>query len=98
MTATSFVRRCGHAGALWADRLAYSLMGQWATKGDPALMRCLGQYVPLTTPWSPRPTEQLGAADRAVHLLAWTRSGVLTYGEAELLMVLDESTSWQAPA
>lgn len=75
--------------------MAYSLMGQWAAKGDPALMQHLGRYVPLTAPWSLRPSEPIGAVDHPDRLLAWTRSGALTYGEAELLLVLDESTPWR---
>jgi len=38
----------------------------------------------------------LPRAERSDLLAEWTRSGDLSYGEAELLMALDETTSWRA--
>jgi len=53
----------------------------------------MGQFVPLTRP-TPRPTGQR-SDERADRLLAWTRTGQLTYGEAESLLALDETTAWR---
>jgi len=66
-------------------------------KIDPAVMQSLGRYVPLTTPWAPRRPVS-APADRTDRPLAWTRSGALTYGDAEFLMALDESTPWNVRA
>ncbi len=35
--------------------------------------------------------------DRTDVVAAWAASGVLTWGEAELLMALDETTAWGPP-
>jgi len=79
-------------GTIWTSSLVRALAGQWGTTGDPTVMRSLGQFVPLTTPDRPGPRVE----DRTGRLLAWTRSGELTYGDAELLLGLDESTAWRS--
>lgn len=81
------------AKSIWASRLVRSLAGQWGTTDDPTVLRSLGQFVPLSAP-GPRPRPALDPEDRTDELLAWTRSGELTYGEAERLMALDEATPW----
>jgi hypothetical protein len=54
----------------------------------------MGQFVPMTRP---EPLESGRRPDEQVdRLLAWTRTGELTYGEAESLLALDESTSWRS--
>jgi hypothetical protein len=80
------------SAGIWANRLVRSLAGQWGTTGEPTVLRCMGQLVPLTAP--PRPGPPSG--DRTENLAAWSRSGELTYGEAEMLLALDESTAWRA--
>jgi len=90
-------------GSIWESRLLRALAGQWGTSGDPTVLRSMGQFVPLTRPepldLEPQNTEPHDTAprsgDRADRLLAWTRTGQLTYGEAESLLALDESTSWR---
>ena len=80
--------------SIWASRLVRSLAGQWGTSGDPTVMRSLGQFVPLNRP-APQARPALGGDDRADLLLEWSRSGRLSYGDAELLLALDESTPWR---
>jgi hypothetical protein len=80
-------------GSIWESRFVRALAGQWGTSGDPTVLRSMGQFVPLTRP-TPQATGQR-SDERADRLLAWTRTGRLTYGEAESLRALDESTSWR---
>jgi hypothetical protein len=80
-------------GSLWESRFLRSLAGQWGTSGDPTVLRSMGQFVPLTRP-TPRATGQR-SDERADRLLAWTRTGQLTYGGAESLLALDETTAWR---
>jgi hypothetical protein len=80
-------------GSIWTNQFLRSLAGQWGTSGEPTVLRSMGQFVPLTAPRSqarPSPTPD----DQEDRLLAWARSGQLSYGEAELLLTLDESTPW----
>jgi hypothetical protein len=90
----SLARSFKGTGSIWSNRLLRGLAGQWGTDGDPVVLRSLGQFVPLT---APRPQERAATPsdDRTDRLLAWARSGRLTYGEAELLSALDESTPWR---
>jgi hypothetical protein len=56
----------------------------------------MGRYVPLDQTAGAvlrRGTPRSGQGEL---LTEWTRSGTLTYGEAELLMALDETTPWRA--
>jgi hypothetical protein len=58
--------------------------------------RSMGRYVPLDQTAGAvlrRGTPRSGQGEL---LTEWTRSGTLTYGEAELLMALDETTPWRA--
>jgi hypothetical protein len=78
----------------WARPLVRALAGQFGTSGDPLVLRSLGQFVPLapsavSARRDPRPD------DRGERLLEWSRSELLTYGDAETLLALDESTSWR---
>ena len=83
--------------SIWANRMLRSLAGQWGTSGDPTVMRSLGQFVPLTGP-APQARPALSADERAERLLEFSRSGELSYGDAELLVALDESTPWRRAA
>jgi hypothetical protein len=58
--------------------------------------RSMGRYVPRDP--TAASVLRLGTprATRGELLAEWTRSGALTYGEAELLMALDETTPWRA--
>ena len=78
----------GGTGPVWANRLLRSLAGQWGTSADPRVLRSMGQFVPLTESGARRPPE------RGERLQAWTRTQQLTYGEAEALLALVESTPW----
>jgi hypothetical protein len=80
-------------GSFWSRPLVRALAGQFGTSGDLSVLRSLGQFVPLTpsavsTRRDPRP------GDRSERLLEWSRSERLTYGDAETLLALDESTAW----
>lgn len=81
------------AGSIWESSFLRALAGQFGTSGDPTVLRSMGQFVPLTAsePTVARPSSD----DQADRLLAWTGTGQLTYGEAESLLALDESTSWR---
>ncbi len=81
-------------GSIWESSFMRSLAGQWGTSGDPTVLRSMGQFVPLTAtkPQTPGPRSD----ERPDRLLAWAGSGQLTYGEAESLLALDESTSWRS--
>jgi hypothetical protein len=81
--------------SIWANRLVRSLAGQWGTTNEPTVIRSLGRFVPLSAP-GPKDRPGLDAETRTDRLLEWTRSGHLTYGEAELLLALDESPLWRS--
>ena len=87
---STFLRRQGRTGTIWASSFVRALAGQWGTTGDPTVLRSLGQFVPMTAPDRSGPRVE----DRTGQLLAWTRSGEITYGDAEFLLALDESTAW----
>jgi hypothetical protein len=53
----------------------------------------MGQLVPLKTAAPP-----VDAFDGMELLLAWVRSGDLTWDQAEALLVLERSTPWDYPA
>jgi len=84
-------------GSIWANGFLRSLAGQWGTSGEPTVLRSTGQFVPLTAP-RPQSRPSLPTDDQGDRLLAWARSGRLSYGEAERLLALDESTSWREAA
>ena len=85
----------GREGSFWAKPLARALSGQFGTSGDPTVLRSLGQFVPLT-PSAPPARSAPRCEDRSERLLEWSRSRQLTYGDAEALLALDESTAWRA--
>jgi hypothetical protein len=87
-------------GSIWANRFLRSLAGQWGTSGEPTVLRSLGQFVPLTAPRPQgRPDPIIDDQDdQDDRLLAWARPGQLSYGEAELLSALDDSTPWRETA
>jgi hypothetical protein len=80
----------------WCRRLARDMVRGlvWST-GDVDVIRSANEHA---APDSRPATEQLDATgrDRNDLLAEWTRSGQLTYGDAELLIALDETTPWQA--
>ena len=83
--------------SIWANRMLRSLAGQWGTSGDPTVMRVMGQFVPLGGP-GPEAPPALTADERTARLLEWSHSEGLSYGDAELLLALDESTPWRHAA
>ena len=81
----------------WTRRVARSLArGHGATDGDVTVLRSMGQLVALDSRPAAGRLLGLPRAGRSVLLAEWTRSGDLSYGEAELLVALDETTPWQA--
>ena len=54
----------------------------------------MGRLVSLDAPPAPARPRTLTTEQRSDLLSTWAHSGHLTYGEAELLMALDESTAW----
>jgi hypothetical protein len=56
----------------------------------------MGHLVPLGSRTAARSVLAGPRPDPGDLLAEWTRSGDLTYGEAEALMALDETTSWSA--
>jgi hypothetical protein len=55
----------------------------------------MGQLVLLDSRPAARALLSRPRPDRGDLLAEWTRSGELTYGEAESLMALDETTPWR---
>jgi hypothetical protein len=60
------------------------------------VVRVMGHLVPLDTRPAARSVLARPLPDRDELVAEWTRSGDLTYGEAQALMALDETTSWGA--
>jgi hypothetical protein len=58
--------------------------------------RSMGRYVPPDQTAAAVLRRGTPRASRGELLTEWTRSETLTYGEAELLMALDETTPWRA--
>ncbi|HEY4631813.1 MAG TPA: hypothetical protein VIG96_10945 [Blastococcus sp.] len=58
--------------------------------------RSMGRHVPLDQTAAAVLRRGTPRASRGELLTEWTRSETLTYGEAELLMALDETTPWRA--
>jgi hypothetical protein len=66
----------------------------WST-GDVEVIRSVGEHAaPESQPALEAPGA--GGLERSDLLAEWTRSGDLTFGDAELLAALDETTPWQA--
>ena len=84
-------------GSIWTSRFLRSLAGQWGTSDEPTILRSMGQFVPLTTP-RPQGRPAPIVEDHGDRQLTWSRSGWLSYGEAEILLALDESTTWREAA
>jgi hypothetical protein len=81
----------------WTRRLIRGLArSHEATSGDVTVVRSMGQLVSLDSRPAARHLLSRPRAERSDLLAEWTRSGDLTYGEAELAMALDETTSWEA--
>lgn len=81
------------------DASSRRLAVKWAVRvlrtGDgPAVVQVMGRLVSLDAPPAPARPRTLTPEQRSDLLSAWAHSGHLTYGEAELLMALDESTAW----
>ncbi len=70
--------------------------GSGATDRNGTVVRIMGQLVPLDSRPAPRSALARPRPERNDLLAEWTRSGDLTYGEAEALMALDETTRWSA--
>jgi len=91
MTRTSAV------GRTWTRRLVSGLArGSGAPGPNGTVVRIMGQLVPLDSRPAARSLLARPRTERSDLLADWTRSRDLTYGEAEALMALDETTSWSA--
>ncbi len=80
----------------WAVRVLHALApGSRGTGGGPAVVQVMGRLVSLDP--QPAPARRLPRTpeERTDLLATWARSGYLTYGDAELLMALDETTAWK---
>ena len=86
MTESTRWKRLGSAAARLTHRLAQSGVSQ-----DYGVVRCMGQLVALR----PGMPSARHAANRDAAVLAWVRSGDVTWGEAEALYVLDVTTAWR---
>jgi hypothetical protein len=81
----------------WTRRLIRGLArGHVGTAGDATVVRSMGQLVVLGSRPAARRLLSPPRAERNDLLAEWTCSGDLSYGEAEMLMALDETTPWQA--
>jgi hypothetical protein len=81
----------------WTRRVVRGLArSHGAGNGDVTVLRGMGQLVALDSRPAARHLLDLPRAERSDLLVEWTRSGELSYGEAEQLMALDATTRWQA--
>ncbi len=80
----------------WAVRVLHALApGSRGTGGGPAVVQVMGRLVSLDAQPAPARPRRRTPEQRSDLLSTWARSGHLTYGDAELLMALDESTAWE---
>jgi hypothetical protein len=85
-----------HVAATWGRQVLRSLTpASGVTRGGPAVVQVMGRLVSLDA--QPAPARRLPRSpeERSDLLATWARSGRLTYGDAELLMALDETTAWK---
>jgi hypothetical protein len=81
----------------WTRRVVRGLArGHGVGNGDATVVRTMGQLVAIGPRPAARQPLDRPRAERGDLLAEWTRSGELSYGEAELLMALDETTPWRA--
>jgi hypothetical protein len=81
----------------WARRVVRALSRTSAGATETGtVVRVMGHLVPHDTRPAARSVLARPRPDRGDLVAEWTRSGDLTYGEAEALMALDETTSWSA--
>jgi len=81
----------------WTRRVVRGLArGHGAGNGDATVVRTMGQLVAIGPRPAARQPLDRPRAERGDLLAEWSRSGELSYGEAELLMALDETTPWRA--
>jgi hypothetical protein len=94
---TLSLQRGREAARAWIRRLIRGSGRNYPAAVEGALVaRSMGRYVRLDpTAAAARPLDT-PRTTRSEQLAEWTRSGALTYGEAELLMALDETTPWRA--
>jgi hypothetical protein len=81
--------------AKWGRRALLALAPDRVPAGGPAVVRVAGRLVSLDA--HPAPVHRLPrtAEERTGEVARWAHSGHLTFGEAELLMALDETTAWE---
>lgn len=80
----------------WAVGALHALTpGSRGTGDGTAVVQVMGRLVSLDTQPAPARRPPRTPEQRSDLLATWARSGHLTYGEAELLMALDESTAWE---
>jgi hypothetical protein len=90
-------RKRGRGGTwAWIRRLVPSSGWTYPAAVEGALVaRSMGRYVALDATAGAARRLCTPRTTRSELLAEWTRSGSLTYGEAELLMALDETTPWR---
>ena len=85
------------AARAWIRRLIRGSSWNYSPALEGVLVaRSMGRYVPLDQTAAAVFRRGTPRATRGELLTEWTRSETLTYGEAELLMALDETTPWRA--
>jgi hypothetical protein len=87
----------GAAARAWIRRLIRGSRWNYSPALESVLVaRSMGRHVPLDQTAAAVLRRGTPRASRGELLTEWTRSKTLTYGEAELLMALDETTPWRA--
>jgi hypothetical protein len=85
------------AARAWIRRLIQGSRWNYSAALEGVLVaRSMGRYVPPDQTAAAVLRRGTPRATRGKLLTDWARSGTLTYGEAELLMALDETTPWRA--
>src|SRR3954452_25350305 len=85
------------AARAWIRRLIRGSRWNYSPALESVLVaRSMGRHVPLDQTAAAVLRRGTSRASRGELLTEWTRTGMLTYGEAELLMALDETTPWRA--
>jgi hypothetical protein len=85
------------AARAWIRRLIRGSRWNYSPALESVLVaRSMGRHVPLDQTAAAVLRRGTPRATRSDLLAEWTRSRAITYGEAELLVALDETTPWRA--
>jgi hypothetical protein len=85
------------AARAWIRRLIRGPRWNYSPALEGVLVaRSMGRYVPRDQTAAAVLRRGTARAPRSELLAEWTHSRAITYGEAELLMALDETTPWRA--